>query len=136
MDIVSFQVQSDRVNAGRAFVLFDGEGPRGLMDTNSVVVAVCRLDGESEERARETELQYQGLGAALQPVRLANYRRLVHELRVCSPSVPYDGRLATTSGKANILGGILPPDQFLDVALALLAAYHRMPVRLVPRSSG
>ena len=73
---------------------------------------------------RETELQYQGLGAALAPVRTANFRRLVHELRTRSPLASYDDRLLTATGRANVLGGILPPDRYLNVALALLAKYH------------
>ena len=72
----------------------------------------------------ETELQYQGLGAALQSVRLTNLRRLVHELRTRAPSSPFDERLAATGGRVNVLGGILPADLYLDVALAVLARYH------------
>ncbi len=73
---------------------------------------------------RETELQYQGLGPLLQPVRLTNFRCLVGELRARAAGATYDDRLTSLGGQVATLGGVLPPDRHLDVALALLAAYH------------
>ena len=73
---------------------------------------------------RETELQYQGLGAALQPVRLANFRRLTEELCRRAPTAPFDNRLNTAGAQLKVLGGTLPPDRYLDVALAVLVAFY------------
>ncbi|MFH1533180.1 MAG: hypothetical protein ABIK09_20835 [Pseudomonadota bacterium] len=70
---------------------------------------------------RETELQYQGLGGALQPGRPANFLRLIAELRARAGAARWDGRLMTMAGQRHVLGGVLSPERDLDVALALLA---------------
>ncbi len=72
----------------------------------------------------EEELQYQGLGAALQPVRHANFRILVQELRSRAPAAPYDDRLNSAAGQLKLLGNTLPADRFLDLGLTLLAVTH------------
>ncbi len=72
----------------------------------------------------EDELQYQGLGTALQPVRHANFRTLVQELYNRAPAAPYDDRLNSAAGQLRLLGNTLPADRFLDLGLTLLAMTH------------
>lgn len=72
---------------------------------------------------REDELQYQGLGSALQPGRAANFMRLVSELRDHAGAARWSGQLMTAAGQRHVLGGALSPDRDLDVAIALLT--HR-----------
>jgi hypothetical protein len=74
--------------------------------------------------ALETAVQYQGLGDAMQPTRSANFARLIAELRKRAPAAPYDERLITRAGQAQLLC-ILAPEPFLDVALTVLAATLR-----------
>jgi hypothetical protein len=70
---------------------------------------------------REHELQYQSLGAALQPSRTANFRYLVTELyRRCSTAAR-DERLMRRSVQSQTLGPMLSPDTHLDLALRLVA---------------
>ena len=68
---------------------------------------------------RESDLQFQGLGSALQPTRQANWLRLVQELRARTPI--FDDRLAKRAGQNHVLGGVLAPDRYLDVAIALVS---------------
>ncbi len=70
---------------------------------------------------REDELQYQGLGAALQPGRASNFMRLVSELRARAGEATWNGQLMTAAGQRHVLGGVLSPERDLDAALALLA---------------
>jgi hypothetical protein len=74
----------------------------------------------------EGELQYQGLGAALQPTRLANFGYLVKELKRRTPHAPFDNRLNTAAGQLKLLGPTLSPDRYFDLALAILAKFHGM----------
>lgn len=80
----------------------------------------------------EFDLQFQGLGPALQPTRQANWLRFVQELRARTPA--FDDRLATRAGQSHVLGAGLTPERHLDVALALLAlgARSRDPGGSVP----
>jgi hypothetical protein len=77
----------------------------------------------------ESDLQFQGLGPALQPTRQANWLRFVQELRGRTPA--FDDRLANRAGQNHVLGGVLSPERYLDVALALLAR-SRSPGGSVP----
>jgi hypothetical protein len=67
---------------------------------------------------RESELQFQGLGADLQPARVANWRFFVEQLRSRTPS--FDERLAKRAGQVQVLGGVLDPDRHIDMAIALV----------------
>ncbi len=70
---------------------------------------------------RESELQYQGLGAALQPGGAANFQTLIAELCARAGDATWNGQLMTAAGLRHVLGGVLSPERDLDVALALLA---------------
>jgi hypothetical protein len=72
---------------------------------------------------REKEVQYQGLGPAMQPTRFANFVALAQELRRRAPSAFYDERLMSPAGQAHLLGPTLPPEENLDLAIWLLAAW-------------
>lgn len=73
----------------------------------------------------ETGILYEGLGAAMAPTRAANFARLVIELRQRAIGAVYDERLLTRAGQAQVLGGVLGPEPFLDVAITVLAASLR-----------
>jgi hypothetical protein len=89
-------------------------------------------DGHPTFVFREADLQFQGLGPALQPTRQANWLRFVQELRARTPA--FDDRLANRAGQSHVLGAGLTPERHLDVALALLAlgARSRDPGGSVP----
>jgi len=70
----------------------------------------------------ETGLLYDGLGAAMAPTRTANFARLTAELRARAVRAVYDERLLTRAGQAQVLGGVLAPEPFLDVATTVLSA--------------
>jgi hypothetical protein len=78
--------------------------------------------GEAVLSLVESGLLYDGLGAAMAPTRAANFARLVSELRARAPRAPYDERLLTRAGQGQVLGGVLGPEPFLDVATTVLAA--------------
>lgn len=82
-------------------------------------------DGAPDFLLGETTILYDGLGAAMGPTRAANFARLVTELRQRAVSAPYDERLLTRAGQAQVLGGVLSPEPFLDVAMTVLAASLR-----------
>ena len=73
----------------------------------------------------ETTVLYEGLGPAMAPTRAANFMRLVAELRTLAAAAVYDERLLTRAGQAQVLGGVLGPEPFLDVATTVLAASLR-----------
>lgn len=73
----------------------------------------------------ETTVLYDGLGAAMAPTRAANFTRLVAELRSRAIGAVYDERLLTRAGQAQVLGGVLSPEPFLDVAMTVLSASLR-----------
>jgi hypothetical protein len=77
---------------------------------------------------RENELRFQALGEKLQPSRLANFGAVVGELRRRCARAAWDERLATAAGQAQLLGPALSPDQYLDVAITLLAGALRQSV--------
>ncbi len=70
---------------------------------------------------RENGLLYQSLGAHLRPTRMANFAFLVDELRRRSTAALWDDRLTARSGQAQLLGTALSPDEYLDIAISLLA---------------
>lgn len=75
----------------------------------------------------ETELVFKSLGAMMQPTRSANFARLIAELRARIPTARYDERLLTHAGQLHVLGGLLMPESYLDVATTLLARTLRPP---------
>jgi hypothetical protein len=78
---------------------------------------------------REREIAY-GAGRGgkpLEPSRAANFTRLAGELRGGAPAATWDERLLTRAGQTHLLGGVLDPEAFLDVALTLLARALRSP---------
>ena len=74
---------------------------------------------------RERELTYLGLGSAMQPTRMGNFNQVVALLRTCAPDAAFNDRLLTRAGLLQILAGVLAPDPYFDVALALLARCPR-----------
>ncbi len=76
-------------------------------------------------RMAEDALLFQGLGPALQPSRTANFARLVQELRLRCPSAAFDERLRRRNVCSQILGRTLSPDDFMDLAVMLVAASVR-----------
>jgi hypothetical protein len=82
----------------------------------------------------QSDLNFAGLGTALQPAMAANFARLISALRQASPQAVYDERLATRPGQARLLGPSLPPETHLDVAISLLARALRAAPR--PGSPG
>ncbi len=69
----------------------------------------------------EAELVHVAPGRAREPSRAANFTRLVTELRARASGAAYDDRLLTRAGQAAVLGGVLGPEQFPDVAISVLA---------------
>lgn len=74
---------------------------------------------------RERELQFQSLGPALQPSRIANFRHVVAELRRLCTHAARDERLMRRSTQSQILGPMLSPDDHLDFAALLVATSLR-----------
>jgi hypothetical protein len=81
----------------------------------------CHEEGGPTVAFLETGVLYDGLGAAREPTRAGNFARLARLLRDRSPSAVWDERLLTRAGQVQVLGGLLPPEQALDLAAALLA---------------
>jgi hypothetical protein len=76
----------------------------------------------------ETAVLYDGLGPAMAPTRAANFARLVTELRARAVGALYDERMLTRAGQAQVLGGVLAPEPFFDVATTVLSLSLRNPV--------
>lgn len=70
---------------------------------------------------RETELAYDPADGPVLPTRHGNFARLVAELKARCPGAIWDDRLVRRAGQTQLLGPTLPPEDNLDVALALLA---------------
>jgi hypothetical protein len=132
----AFHELHEETTTSRKFSLGKAVASGGLMLTSKKKVETThRQDHYSfflrlfaEERPTfaltEGELQYQGLGTALQPTRLANFGYLVEELKRRAPHAPFDNRLNTAAGQLKLLGPTLSPDRFFDLALAILARHH------------
>jgi hypothetical protein len=73
----------------------------------------------------ESSVLYDGLGPAMGPTRAANFLRLVTEMRNRASTAVYDERLLTRAGQAQVLGGVLGPEPFLDVAITVLSTALR-----------
>ncbi len=61
----------------------------------------------------------------MQPTRMGNFNQVVALLRTCAPDAAFNDRLLTRAGLLQILAGVLAPDPYVDVALALLARCPR-----------
>ena len=72
-------------------------------------------------RMSDAELQYQGLGAAIQPSRMANFQYLVAELARRCPRATLDERLRHRAAQTQLLGHTLSPDTYLPFAIGLVA---------------
>ncbi len=106
----------------------------GLMLTKSVTketrrdteereafLLVCSR-GVSDVLFLETELLYDGLGAAKAPTRAASFARLANLIRNHAGHARFDDRLLTRAGQVAVLGGVLDPEHHLDVATTVLAS--------------
>lgn len=70
---------------------------------------------------RETALDYSSLGPLLKPTRSANFAFIVAELRKRCPGAVYDETLLTRAGQAQLLGPLFKPEEYLDIAISVLA---------------
>jgi hypothetical protein len=105
----------------------------GVMFTKKVQTSTTRLEEERTHFLRvftvgrppvdlpENELLYQGLGAAMQATRAANFATLVRELQDRAGNAAFDDRLATRAGQVQVLSERLPPEKFLEAAVSLIA---------------
>ena len=77
----------------------------------------------------EFNLDFRGLGDALETSRILNMRVLLASLREAAPGASFDERLMRRTGQAQLLGPGLPPEANLAVASGLLAlaAWSREP---------
>jgi hypothetical protein len=74
---------------------------------------------------RESVLVYDSPGFALKPSRFANFAYLISELRQRQPGAIFDERLLRRAEQAALLGPLLSPEEFLNVATSLLAKILR-----------
>lgn len=72
-------------------------------------------------------LQYAAGSETLQPTRTANFAQAVQSLRTSCSRARYDERLLTRAGQLRVLGGMLRPEEHLDVAIRLLARHPPPP---------
>ena len=74
---------------------------------------------------REGGLAYESLGTLLQPTRQANFSFVIEELRRRSPEAIYDDRLLNRAGQIQLLGPLLSPEKYMNIATSLLAKVLR-----------
>jgi hypothetical protein len=74
---------------------------------------------------RESALIYDSPGFALKPSRVANFAYFISELRLRQPNATFDERLLRRAEQAALLGPLLSPEEFLNVATSLLAKILR-----------
>lgn len=87
--------------------------------TTDVLVVFAR-SGEPLRMA-DDELVFQGLGAAIQPSRTANFQYTVGQLQQRCPAAKFDERLRHRVAQTQLLGHTLSPDTYLPFAITLLA---------------
>lgn len=69
---------------------------------------------------RASALRYAALpGAPVAPTRVANFARVVGQLRERMPTARFDDRLVSRVSQVRLLGPMLPPERHLEVAIAL-----------------
>lgn len=78
--------------------------------------------GVSDVVVYEDELLYDGLGPQREPTRSANFAAFVALVRAAAPHALYDEQLLTRAGQLQVLGGLLDPETYLDVATLVLVA--------------
>ena len=93
--------------------------------TDSDEVLYVFAGGGPPLRLSEHELQYQGLGAATQPSRAANFQYTVTELHRRAPGASFDERLRRRAVQSQMLGHTLSPDEHLEFAVDLIASSRR-----------
>ncbi len=123
-------VRETKLSVGRT-LLSDGlvntrtETPTRTRTTTDGDEFLLVFAGPTVVALREHEMQYQSLGAALQPARSANFRHVLAEVRRQAAHASYDERLMRRATQAQILGPTLSPDDHLDLAAMLVAASLR-----------
>ncbi|MCW5890858.1 MAG: hypothetical protein KIT14_09920 [bacterium] len=78
--------------------------------------------GVSDVVVYEDELLYDGLGPQLEPTRAGNFAAFVALVRAAAPHALYDEQLLTRAGQMAVLGGVLDPETYVDVATVVLIA--------------
>jgi hypothetical protein len=78
--------------------------------------------GVSDLVVYEDELLYDGLGPQLEPTRARNFAAFVALVRSAAPQALYDEQLLTRAGQTQVLGGVLDPETYVDVATLVLIA--------------
>jgi hypothetical protein len=76
---------------------------------------------------RQGALSYRDTGLALAPTRAENFSHLIAELRQRCPAARHDERLNSRAAQVQMLGGSLPPDRHIGLAIALLTEELRSP---------
>lgn len=74
---------------------------------------------------RESALEYDSPGFAMKPSRVANFAYLLSELRQRQPDAVFDERLLRRAEQAALLGPLLSPEEFLNIATSLLVKILR-----------
>jgi len=79
----------------------------------------------NKNRARvvcsQNTMSYQGFANAMKPSREMNYTLFVSKMRHRSPAAVYDDRLMKRAEQVKLLGPMLDPDLYLDLAVDILA---------------
>ncbi len=121
------KVSTRKLSIGRAVM------SGGLVNTRTETTTRTTTTTDSDEfllvfaggdvvSLRERELQYQSLGPALQPSRMANFRHVVAEVQRRAGRAIKDDRLMRRSVQSQMLGPMLSPDDHLELAAKLVAA--------------
>ena len=125
------EVRERKLSLGRSMMT------GGLMNTKVEKKQVTSRQTDSDEllyvfhgaaqplRLSESEMTYQGLGANLQPSRLANFNFIADELRRNAPHASFDDRLRKGANLGRMLGRTLSPETHLEFAVGLVAGAVR-----------
>ncbi len=117
----------------------------GLVNTSVKVTKKTQRETDSDEllflftggalplRMSERTLQYQGLGDALQPSRMANFLFMANAIVTGCPRARFDERLRRRSFQSQLLGRTLSPDDHIDFAVHLVAQSLQRPLPSQPR---
>lgn len=117
----------------------------GLVNTSVKVTKKTQRETDSDEllflytrgavplRLSERTLQYQGLGDALQPSRMANFLFMANAIVSGCPRARFDERLRRRSFQSQLLGRTLSPDEHIDFAVHLVAQSLQRPLPSQPR---
>lgn len=117
----------------------------GLVNTSVKVTKKTSRSTDSDEllyvyagaavplRLSEQALQYQGLGDALQPSRIANFMFMSDALTKACPRARFDERLRRRVVQSQVLGRTLGADDYIDFAVHLVEQSLRRPLPSQPR---